>query len=74
MKRCLSYISDRQKTTVTVLKTWEVQTITMKTGRLELQTSASMIWADHMFSGRAYGMYWERRGNALSSWKKCCFL
>ncbi len=43
MKRCLSYISDRQKTTVPMLKTWEVQTTTMKTGRLELQTSASMI-------------------------------
>jgi hypothetical protein len=43
MKLRLSYISDRRKTIVFVLKTWEVQMITMYTGRLELQTSASMV-------------------------------
>jgi hypothetical protein len=43
MKLRLSYISDRWKTKVPALKTWEVQTMIMKTGRLELQTSASMV-------------------------------
>jgi len=75
MKLRLSYISDRRKTIVFVLTIWEVQMMTMYTGRLELQTSASMVWAALCSSYKNNGMYWERRGNALSSIrKKCCFL
>jgi hypothetical protein len=43
MKLRLSYISDRRKTIVFVLTIWEVQMMTMYTGRLELQTSVSMV-------------------------------